>query len=251
VLSPDGKRVLYITEAGQGHDELWVANVGGSNKLKLASSKVLVTGDWLPDNAHFFFMEEDPEKLYVAAADGSGVRPIPWNGQVIQNIVPSPDQKMIYINSFDQGTSKPTIWRANAEGSNLEKLTDGCGHAWIAAPGNQYLLTIQVLEKRIYQMSLADRKCAMLVSGVATFGAVLSPDRKSFLYAVPSRADVTIYRQPWHDGKLTGPSQVALKLPFTFPLIAGGNAYDFSPDLSTIVYARPAGQADLYLLSRK
>jgi len=251
VVSPDGKRVLYITEAEKGHDELWVANVDGSNKLKLASSKVLVTGDWLPDNAHFFFMEEEPEKLYIATADGSGIRPVPWIGQVIQNIIPSPDQKMMYVNSFDQGASRVTIWRATADGSNPEKLTDGCGHAWIAAPGNQYLLTIDVREKGIYQLSLADRKCTMLVPGIATFGAILSPDRKSFLYAVPSRADVTIYRQPWHDGKLTGPSQVALKLPFTFPLIAGGNAYDFSPDLSSIVYARPAGQADLYLLSQK
>ena len=30
-----------------------------------------------------------------------------------------------------------------------------------------------------------------------------------------------------------------------------GYAYDFSPDLSTIVYARPGGHADLYLLSQK
>jgi hypothetical protein len=30
-----------------------------------------------------------------------------------------------------------------------------------------------------------------------------------------------------------------------------GNAYDFSKDLSTIVYARPGGHQDLYLLSQK
>jgi hypothetical protein len=48
-----------------------------------------------------------------------------------------------------------------------------------------------------------------------------------------------------------GPAQVALKLPFTFPLFDGGNTYDFSRDLSTIVYARPGGHADLYLLSQK
>ena len=33
--------------------------------------------------------------------------------------------------------------------------------------------------------------------------------------------------------------------------IPSGNAYDFSRDLSTIVYARPGGQQDLYLLSQK
>jgi len=36
-----------------------------------------------------------------------------------------------------------------------------------------------------------------------------------------------------------------------FPVLYGGNAYDFSRDLSTIVYARPGGHADLYLLSQK
>jgi hypothetical protein len=40
--------------------------------------------------------------------------------------------------------------------------------------------------------------------------------------------------------------RVALKLPFAFPLLSGGNGYDdFSRDLSTVVYARPGGHADL------
>jgi len=43
-----------------------------------------------------------------------------------------------------------------------------------------------------------------------------------------------------------------LKVPFAFPLNYGsGNAYDFSRDLSTIVYARPGGHADLYFLNQK
>src|SRR5713101_4286818 len=103
----------------------------------------------------------------------------------------------------------------------------------------------------ISELSLMDKKCTSLLPGVVTFGITIAIDGKSFLYAVPSRSDVTIYRQPWREGKLTGPTQIALKLPFAFPLLAGGNAYDFSRDLSTIVYARPGGQADLFLLSQK
>ena len=62
----------------------------------------------------------------------------------------------------------------------------------------------------------------------------------------------SFYRQPWSDGELIGMPQVALKVPFAFPLeYLGGNACDFSRDLSTIVYARPGGEADLYLLSQK
>jgi hypothetical protein len=84
------------------------------------------------------------------------------------------------------------------------------------------------------------------------FTIVFALDGKSFLYAVPSRGEATIYRQPWKDGKTIGALQVALKVPFTFPLNYGSaNAYDYSRNLSTIVYTRPGGHADLYLLSQK
>ena len=74
-------------------------------------------------------------------------------------------------------------------------------------------------------------------------------DGKSFLYPVASRSDVTFYRQAWRDGQLIGKPEIALKLPFAFHQVYQGSAYDFSRDLSTIVYARPGGQADLYFLS--
>jgi hypothetical protein len=91
-----------------------------------------------------------------------------------------------------------------------------------------------------------------LLPGIATFTATFARDGKSFLYAVASRGEVTIFRQPWRGGKLIGAPQVALKVPFAFPLFyATGNAYDFSGDLSAIVYARPGGHADLYLLSQR
>ncbi len=252
VISPDGKRVVYITIPSDGRSELWVANLSSTNKVKIASATSLATGDWTPDSSHLFFMTEEPNKTFIAAADGSGVHQIPWNGGVTQNILSSPDQKSIYINSYDQGASRPTIWRAGPDGSNLEQITNECGHAFETPPGGQYLLTLLLGENGgISELSLADKKCTSLLPGVITFGINMASDGKSFLYAVTSRSDVTIYRQPWHDGKLTGPTQVALKLPFAFPLLAGGNGYDFSRDLSTVVYARPAGQADLFLLSQK
>jgi len=58
---------------------------------------------------------------------------------------------------------------------------------------------------------------------------VFTPDGKSFLYAVASRGEGTIYRHAWSDGKLTGTPQIALKVPFAFPLSYGANAYDSRP----------------------
>ena len=66
---------------------------------------------------------------------------------------------------------------------------------------------------------------------------------KSFLSAVASVAKSRFSVN--FGSKLMGIPQVAFKIPFAFPLALGGNAYDFSRDLSTIVYARPGGHADL------
>ena len=91
-----------------------------------------------------------------------------------------------------------------------------------------------------------------LLPGVETAYIAFAHDGKSFLYAVPATGQVVIYRQPWSSGKLIGAPQVALKIPSAFPLLyLTGNAYDFSRDLSTIVYAHPGGHADLYFLSQK
>jgi len=139
------------------------------------------------------------------------------------------------------------------EGSEPEKLTEECGFAFDVSPDGRYLLSLIAGGDKIgiYAVSLADRSCTRLVPGVVTFGLTIEKDGKSFLYALPGRKDVTVYRQKWEAGKPVGVPQVALKLPFAFPLVAGGNAYDFSRDLATVVYARPSGHADLYLLGQK
>jgi hypothetical protein len=103
----------------------------------------------------------------------------------------------------------------------------------------------------IYEFAIPEKKCIPLLPGVATFQAEFAPDGKSLLYAIPSQHEFTIYRAAWQDGKLIGSPQIAVKLPFAIPFSSGGNGYDFARDLSTVVYARRAGHADLYLLSQK
>jgi serine/threonine protein kinase/Tol biopolymer transport system component len=255
-FSRDGKRVMYLTIPARDRNEIWTANVDGSNKVRLATSESLATASWAPDNFHLAFIEERtgaPDKIYVAGADGSGLHQIPWAGGSVQIVLFGPDQKSIYMNSFEKGAPSITVWKASADGSNLEKLTDVCGSAFDVAPSGEYLLTeISSGEKLgLYELSFREKKCISLLPGVGTFGILFAPDGKSFLYAVPAQHDVTIYRQNWQDGKLIGQPQVALKLPFAFPLLSGGNAYDFARDLSTVVYARPAGHADLYRLGQK
>jgi hypothetical protein len=200
-------------------------------------------------------MEEEaagkPDKPYVVAADSGRPYELTGIGVVIQNILWSADQKTVYLNALSG--SGWIIWKENVDGSNLEKFIEDCGEGFDVSPDGRYLLNLMAAGEKtgIYEFSIADRKCTVLLPGVVTFGARFAPDGKSFSYAVQSEGRVTIYRQAWRDGALVGRPEIALKLPFAFPLQYEGNAYDFSPDLSTVVYARPGGHADLYLLSQR
>ena len=263
-ISPDGKHVMYIMLPAPKRTELWVSDIDGGNKVRIATGEDLATGTWASDNFHLSFAEAGTlfgeagtsagEKAYIVAADGSGLRQVPPMGGRPWNSVWSADQKSVYVGALEKAEPTWDIWKWDVDGSNPEKLVDKCCLITDVDPGGKYLLGSILLGEKtgIYEVSLSDRKCIPLLPGVVTFGATFARDGKSFLYAMASRGEVTIYRQLWSDGKLIGASQVALKIPFAFPIrYFSGNAYDFSRDLSTIVYARPGGHADLYLLSQK
>jgi len=258
LISRDGKRVTYITFPALQRTELWVSDIDGRNKTRIATGENLGTGSWAQDNFHLTFSETGTSagnKGYIVGADGSDLRQVPsMEGMSVGTLVFSPDQKIIYVSSLESSESTVDVRIWSVDSPSTEKFLDKCCLATDADPSGNYLLgSIFYGEKSgIYEVPISQRKCIVLLPGVVTFGALFARDGKSFLYAVASRGEVTIYRQPWSDGKLIGSPQVALKLPFAFPLdYLGGNAYDFSRDLSTVVYARPGGHADLYLLSQK
>ena len=259
-ISPDGNHVMYITLPASQRSELWTSNIDGGNKVKVATGESLGTGSWARDNFHLSFMEEadsgNTRRAYIIGADGTGLQqspPMPTT--LIGSAIWSPDQKSIYL-SVMRKKYLPTyeIWKWDVDGSNSEKLVADCSLATDAHPGGKYLLGAISFGERtgIVEASISNRKCTPLLPGVVTSAATFDRDGKSFLYAVASHGQVTIYRQTWSNGKTIGTPQVALKVPFAFPLTyRGGKAYDLARDLSTIVYARPGGHADLYLLNQK
>ena len=121
VISPDGKRVIYIVIAAQDRNELWASNIDGSNKVKIATGTALATGFWAADSSHFAFVEEVPGKgdtPYIAAADGTGVRPLQGTAASIQSVNWSADQKSVFLNIFD---------KARCQRIRLERKRRGCG----------------------------------------------------------------------------------------------------------------------------
>jgi len=256
-ISSDGKRLMYLVNSGPRSQELWVADIDGRNKVKVASGEVLAADAWTRDGSLLSFSDLStvPYKLYVAGPDGSNIHLLPWNGPAATSLIFSSDGKSIYVTVFQSGQRPSQFWQMNLDGSNVHMITEGCGEvAWDTSWDGKYLLIIKTRGAGygIYEFSLADSKCTQLVPNVATLGGAFALGDKSFLYAVAASGSVAIYRQPWSGGKLTGPAQVGFKVPFAFSIVyAGGNGYDFSRDLSTIVYARAGGRQDFYLLSQK
>jgi serine/threonine protein kinase len=252
-ISLDGRNLMYIKFLGGSKEEIWVSDIEGRNQVKLASSGTLSTGTWSPDGSQLSFFDNTggESKTFLAGADGSGLRHTEHVEGAVNWLIWSADMKTLYITST-KGPSKPTVWKADADGSHLEKFLDGCCYVVDASADGKRLLAFVGAgdDLGIYQISVQDKKRIPLVPGVTTFGARYAPDGKSVLYPLASRGEVTFYRQAVRDDDPVGKPQIALKLPFTFPLFYNGNAFDFSPDLSVVVYARPGGQADLYLLSQ-
>jgi serine/threonine protein kinase len=255
VLSWDGKRINYITMNGSGHQDLWVSDLDGSNKVKLASSASLITLAWMPDGSHLSFEDSGPTegKIYIVKADGSGLRQVPWTGVNVGWAIWSPDGKTLYFSGYEKDPAKVETWKTTTEATAVEKVTDGCGYFQDITHDGRYMIAGfgPGGGAGLYQFSLADGKCTPLLPELITLEVHFAADAKSFLYMAPSHGEMIIYRQPWRDGKLTGPAQAAMKLPFNFKFGYGGNAYDFTPDLATVVYARPGGQADIFLLNKK
>ena len=255
-FSPDKKRVMYVTAPYSANSQVWVSDIDGRNKVKIASGKNLGTSSWAQDGVHFTFLSPEASnssRVYMASADGSGLVGIPqFDGSPV-SAVWSPDQKAVYISGEVGGQTTFKTWKWTVGSASIEEFADKCGFVADADPSGRYLIG-SVLggdNTGIYEISTSDRKCTLLQPGVVTFGAYFARDGKSYLYAVVTRGEATIYRQQWKDGKLKGAPKPALKVPFVFPVVYGGNAYDFSRDLSMIVYARPGGHADLYLLNQK
>jgi serine/threonine protein kinase/Tol biopolymer transport system component len=254
-ISRDGKRVAYLTLPEANHMELWVSNIDGSNKVKIASSARIGTGDWSPDDHEIAFVDlgSKSAKFMIAKLDGTNPRQIPMAMTHIGSQAWDRSGEFVYGSGFAKGSEDLGTWKVSADGGNVELLEQGCGFVVDGSPDGKFLImhNPRGSQPGTNEFSVGDKKCRPLMPGISSFISHFATDGRSLLYTVSSRGEVTIHRRPWKDGELTGPDQVALRVPFAFPQDYQGNAYDFSRDLSTIVYVRPGGQADLYLLAQQ
>lgn len=250
IVSHNGKKVIFIRYVKPGEiTELWVSDLDGSNRIRLTTGKELATGDWSPDDSKVSYM--DGQAVYTIGVDGNRLTTVGSFQEQVQGSTWSADASKLYLTMRTALTDRSN-WVAPINGSASQHLMD-CAFASDSSKDGKYLLGSknQGDAVGIYAMNLKTKACTLILPDVTTFIVRFAPDNESFLYAVPGPQELTIYRQAWDGeaGRVVGAPVLELRLPFNSPLTYFGNAYDFSPQLSTIVYARPEGQHELYLLS--
>jgi Tol biopolymer transport system component len=252
VVSDDGKRVAFVTLDSSQNQEMWVAGLDGSNRIKLATGPTLLTLSFSRDDSKLALSEVDgaSTKVFIANTDGSGTRQVDWAGAFVGQAAWSPDGKTLYFSGNAKEPQQVDTWQADTETLKSQLLVEKCGFGGDLSPDGKYLL-FAGFPTGINAMSIREKKCLALEPNASSFIFHFSSDGKSIFYLTAAHGETTIFRLPWNEGKVTGPAQAAVKLPFAFRQGYSGNAYDFSKDLSTVVYARPGGQADLYYLSQR
>jgi len=254
-LSSDGHHLAYITYPEQGTADMWVSDLAGNNRLKLASSdQGLETLAWSNDATKFLYAGGNGNQgLFIVNADGTHLQRLPWSGELVGFAIWEPGDQSIILGGLDKDQRTPKSWRIALNGSPAVPLFDHCGMAVDSSPDRKFIIGSVIWGENsgLFQYSLADKKCITLKSGIATYIAMYSPDGKSFLYSLAAHGETNIFRQPLRNGVPVGPPLSALKLPFALREDYGGNAFTVSRDLSSVVYARPGGYDDLYLLSQK
>jgi serine/threonine protein kinase len=249
ILSPDGKKFMYTKTVGGGaNDEVWVSNIDGTERKKIASMKNGGTGDWSKDSKYLSFLDGSVRRAYLATAEGKNVVEINAEDNWINNVIWSPDNQWVYASG--QGDRYNPIWRISADGKTVETfLEEGFVITDATKDGKFIIGRIGWGDTAgIYAASTTDKKRIPLLPKTITYLVRISTTEDALLYAIEGNKEIIFYRAAWKDGSV-GEPQIALKVPFAFSFEFFGNAYDFSRDLSTIIFTRPSQQADLYQLT--
>jgi serine/threonine protein kinase len=244
VVSPDGRRVMFLMSTQPGYGELWVSDVDGTNSMKLASGDIVGTGEWSKDHTEISFIERTAEesRLMIMKLEGGRLRQTSTlqDDRIAWAVWASDGSHYVsmFTGSFD-------VWKVSPDRTQPEKIVEGCGKMTDSDPGGKFLVGHVSWGDSvgIYAFSIAEKRCIPLLPGQRASLVLFSTDGTSLLYSVPGELETTIYRASWNDGKI-GTPEVASRLPF---VLRGDD--NFSRDLTTLVYSRPSGQAELFHLS--
>ena len=120
-LSPDGKKIVFSREGGDGKWDLWLMDSDGSNQEMLLDLNFdwRIVSDFSPDSKQIVY-DRWWQQLYIVNVDGSN------NHLLIEKEEASyptwGDDGKIYFNCDLDATSKDYVCQINSDGSGLKKI---------------------------------------------------------------------------------------------------------------------------------
>jgi Tol biopolymer transport system component len=118
-ISPDGARFAFASNR-TGSNEIWIANLDGSNPRQLTSMGGAMTSGprWSPDGRRLVFASHTANNgdIYVIAADGTSMRRLTTQPSNESRPSWSSDGRSIYFTSNRSGVDH--IWRMPVDGSD-------------------------------------------------------------------------------------------------------------------------------------
>jgi len=258
LISHSARQFAYITAPEPGRQELWIADIDGGNAKKIQSSNAgLETLAWSADDSQFIFSEVNSEnsRIYAVNADGTNLRQLlaqPGRADFAAAIRGT--TSIVFTTYHGSDVQKATVSKLDLKdpAAKPETLFEGCTGTLDVSPDGNYIAgpVLWGPNPGLYQYSLRDKKCTVLKPGLASYFFLYARDGKSFLFENTIHGQTSIFRQGLRDGEAVGEPQSVLTFPFAVREDFAGNASEVSEDLSVIIYARPNGHEDLYLLSQ-
>ena len=142
--SPDGKRIAFTYNAGEGPD-LYVVNVDGGGLHAITNDHLSLIPRWSPEGKSIVFTAASQLGTGVItrmAADGNGRRRT-LTTDLWDSVggVYTPDGKQIVFGS-QMGGLVAAVWIMNADGSNQRRLTNAALRAqpWSISPDGKQIL---------------------------------------------------------------------------------------------------------------
>ncbi|HEX5234747.1 MAG TPA: hypothetical protein VFW25_05390 [Silvibacterium sp.] len=132
-ISPDGKRIAFESERSGSH-EVWVANLDGSNAVRLSNFHEPLTGSprWSPDGRRIAFDSRVSGKPAIYLVDPATAFPrrISTGGLAASLPSWSPDGKWIYFASAREGSAGDSgfLYRVSPEVGTPERVTRSGGY---------------------------------------------------------------------------------------------------------------------------
>ena len=187
--SPDGQTIAYTANLAEGRYELYLMNADGGNPRRLLKQNFAYNwgASWSPDGAQILFASNQSgmSQLYVVGLDGESPRQLTFEGNNFLGVW-SPDGKRIAFTSDRSGSGDNEIYVMNADGSQVEQLTDNevddAAPAW--SPDGRYLAYHSYEQGvfNIYLYEFATRRARALTrEALATRFPTWSPDGRYVL----------------------------------------------------------------------